>query len=103
MGRNVQTLRKDASVLTCLIQHIDEVRVFEDVCNLRGTKQVFDILRDAGRQTAPFSETLPDFHGVSGCLFFLQEQVELVDIVSRRLTCALKCYTNVVTVVANKI
>ena len=87
MGRNVQTLRKDASVLTCLIQHIDEVRVFEDVCNLRGAKQVFDILRDAGRQSAPFTESFPDFHGVGGGLFFLQKQVELVDVVSRGFTC----------------
>ena len=31
---------QNTSVIACLIQHIDEIRVFEDVGNLRGTKQV---------------------------------------------------------------
>lgn len=56
MRRNVQPLCQNTSVIACLIQHIDEIRVFEDVGNLRGTKQVFDILSNTGRQAAPFTE-----------------------------------------------
>ena len=82
MRRNVQPLCQNTSVIACLIQHIDEIRVFEDVGNLRGTKQVFDILGDAGGQAAPFTESLPDFYGVGGCLLLLQKQMELVNLVS---------------------
>ncbi|CAN4000872.1 hypothetical protein ICNMLN_ICNMLN_04935, partial [Dysosmobacter welbionis] len=74
MRRNVQPLCQNTSVIACLIQHIDEIRVFEDVGNLRGTKQVFDILSNTGRQAAPFTESLPDFYGIGCRLFFLQKQ-----------------------------
>ena len=94
MGRDIQTLCQNPSVLACLIQHIDEVRVFEDIGNLWGTKQVFDILGNAGGQTAPFTESFPDFYGVGGCLLLLQKQMKLVNVVSGGFTgTSVGCHT----------
>ena len=68
MGRDIQALSQNGSVLACLVEHIDEVRIFQDVGNLRTAKQVFYVLGDAGRNTAPFTESLPDFNGIGCCL-----------------------------------
>ena len=87
MGGDVQTLCQNASVLTCLIKHIDEIRVFKNIGNLRRTKQILNILRDTSRQTAPFTESFPDFYGISCRLFIFQKQVELINIVSGRFSC----------------
>ena len=84
-GRDVQRLRENLPVAGCLIQKVDKIRVFKDVLYLAGRKQILDILRDSGRNAAPLSETLPDFHAVRGGLFLLQEQMELVHVVARCL------------------
>ena len=79
-------LRQNLTVAGCLVEHIDIVRVLKDVLDLTGGKQVFDILRDTCRDTAPFSETLPDFHGICGGLLLFEKKVHFVDIVSRGLS-----------------
>ena len=79
---NAQLLGENLTVSACLVEHIHEVRVFKDVLHLTAGKQVFDILRDAGGDSAPFSESLPDFHRISGGLLLLQKQVHLVDVVA---------------------
>ena len=85
MRGDIQLLCEDVPVTGRLIEHIDIVRVFKDVFHLAGGKQVFDVLRNAGRNAAPLSEAFPDLHGVRGGLFFAQQKVHLVDIVSRTL------------------
>ena len=79
---NSQLLRQNLTVSACLVKHIHEVRVFKDVLYLAAAQKVFDILRDAGGDSAPFSESLPDFHRISGGLLLLQKQVHLVDVVA---------------------
>ena len=59
---NPQLLRQNLTVSACLVKHIHEVGVFKDVLYLAAAQKVFDILRDTCRNTAPFSESLPDFH-----------------------------------------
>ena len=81
VGRNVQLLGENLSVTGSLIEHIDEVRVFKDVLDFPAAQKVFDILGDAGGDAAPFTETLPDFHGVAGGLFLFQQQMELVNVI----------------------
>ncbi len=49
---------------------------------LAAAQKVFDILGDTGGNTAPFTESLPDFHCIGSCLFLLQKQVHLVDVVT---------------------
>ena len=44
--RDVQPLRQDLPVTRCLVEHIDEVDVLQNVFNLRGGKQVLDIEGD---------------------------------------------------------
>ena len=39
-------------------------------------------MRDPGGDAAPFSESLPDFHRISGGLLLLQKQVHLVDVIT---------------------
>ena len=84
-GRDVQRLRENLPVSGRLIQKVDKIRVFKNVLYLAGRKQILDVLSDAGRDAAPFSETLPDFHAVRGGLFLLQKQMELVHVVARCL------------------
>ena len=79
---NAQLLGENLTVSACLVEHIHEVRVFKDVLHLTAGKQVFDILGDTCRNTAPFTESLPDFHRISGGLLLLQKQVHLVDVVT---------------------
>ena len=45
-------------------------------------QQVLYVLGDAGRNTAPFTEALPDLDGICRRLFLLQKQVEFVHIVT---------------------
>ena len=71
-GRDVQRFREDLPVAGCLVQKVNEVGVLKDVLNLTGSQQILDILGDPGRNPAPFSEPLPDFDGIGGCLFFLE-------------------------------
>lgn len=80
-------LCQNLPVTGCLVEHIDEVGVFEDILNLTAAQKVFDVLGDAGGDAAPFTETLPDLDAVGCGLFFLQKQVELVNVVPRGLMC----------------
>ena len=75
-------LGENLKVAGCQVQHEDIVRVLKDVFDLAGREEVFDILRDAGRNAAPFSESLPDFDAIGGSLLFFQKQVHFVDLVS---------------------
>ena len=88
MRGNVQLLRQNLAVTGSLIQHIHEIRVLKDVLHLTAGKQIFDVLRDAGGNAAPFTEALPNLHGVSGGLLLLQQKVKLIHIVASGLTCA---------------
>ncbi len=81
MGRNVELLRKNLSVTRRLVQHIHKIAVLEDVLNLPAGEQILDILRNARRNTAPFTEALPDFHRICCGLFLLQKQMELINVV----------------------
>ena len=86
MGRDIQTLCQDVSVIACLIEHIDEIRVFQDIRNLRTSQHILYVLGDAGRNTAPLTKSLPNLHGIGSGLFFLQKQMELVHIVAGSFT-----------------
>jgi len=79
---NAQLLGKYLTVSACLVEHIHEVGVFKDVLYLAAAQKVFDILGDTCRDSAPFSESLPDFHCIGSGLFLLQKQVHLVDVVT---------------------
>ena len=79
---DAQLLGKDLAVSACLVEHIHEVRVFKDVLYLAAAQKVFDILGDTCGNAAPLTESLPDFHRVSGGLFLFQQQVHLVDVVA---------------------
>ena len=58
-------------------------------------KQVLDVLRDAGRDAAPFAEAFPDLDAVGSRLLFAQQKVELVHVVPGRLALgAVLCYTS---------
>ncbi len=83
---NIKLLCKDSPVALCLIEHEDKIRVFKDIFYLAACQKVFDILRDSGRYAAPFTETLPNLHTVSGGLFLFQEQMKFVHIVTGRLS-----------------
>ena len=82
VGRDVELLGQDLAVSACLVQHVDEVAVFKDVFDFPGGQQVLDVLGDARGDTAPFSESLPDLHGVSSRLLLLEQQMEFIDVVS---------------------
>ena len=79
---NAQLLGEDLPVPASLVEHIHEVGVFKDVLYLAAAQKVFDILGDTCRDSAPFSESLPDFHCIGSGLFLLQKQVHLVDVVT---------------------
>ena len=57
--------------------HINEVAVLEDVLHLMRRQQVFYVLRDAGRNAAPFTEALPDLNRIRGGLLFLQQKARV--------------------------
>lgn len=77
MRGNAQLLGENLTVSACLVEHIHEVGVFKDVLHLAAAQKVFDILGDTCRNTAPFAESLPDFHRISGGLLLLQKQVHV--------------------------
>ena len=79
---NAQLLGENLTVSARLVEHIHEVGVFKDVLHLAAAQKVFDVLRDTGRDAAPFAESLPDFHRISGGLLLLQKQVHLVDVIT---------------------
>ncbi len=79
---NAQLPGQNLPVTARLVEHIHEVGVFKDVLHLAGRKQVLDVLRNPGRDSAPLSEPLPNLHRVGGGLFLFQEQVHLVDVVA---------------------
>ena len=55
-----------------LIEKVQEVRVLKDVFYLVGLQQVFDVLGQPRGNAAPFSEALPNLHGIGCRLFFFQ-------------------------------
>ena len=69
---DIELLRKDSPVARRLIKHKDKIAVFKDVLYLAGSKQIFDVLRDCRGYAAPFSETLPNLHGIGGGLLVFQ-------------------------------
>ena len=80
--RNAQLFGENLPVPARLVEHIHEVGVLKDVLHLAAAQKVFDILGDAGGDSAPFTESLPDFHCIGSGLFLLQKQVHLVDVVT---------------------
>ena len=72
---------KNLSVTYCLVQHIDKVRVLENVFHFLGCQQILDVLGDACGNSSPLSETLPDFHGIGCCLVFSEKKVHLIHVV----------------------
>ena len=85
MRRNIELLCENLSVASGLIEHIDEIAVLKNVLNLAAGQQVFDVLRDPGGDAAPFTEPLPNLDTVCRCLLFLEQKVELVHVIARRL------------------
>ena len=71
MGGDTKMLCQNLTVTRSLIEHVDEIGVFKDVLNLPAAEKVFDVLGDAGGDSGPFSEPLPDFYGLSCSLFLL--------------------------------
>ena len=69
--RNVKLLGKDLPIAGCLVEHINEIAVLEDVFDFSAGQQILDVLRNSCRYTAPFSEPLPDFDAVCCGLLFL--------------------------------
>ena len=68
-------------VAGCLVEHINEIAVLEDVFDFPACEQILDVLGDACGYAAPFSEPLPDLDAVCCGLFLFQQEVELVYIV----------------------
>ena len=66
---NIKLLCKDSTVALRLIEHEDKIAVFKDIFHLAACQKVFDVLRNGCGDTAPFTETLPNLHAVSGGLF----------------------------------
>ena len=82
MWTDIQLVCQNLPVTGGLVEHDNEVRIFKNILDFTRRKQVFHVLRNSGRDTAPFAEPLPDFYGVGGRLFLLQKKVELVHIVA---------------------
>ena len=70
--RYVEMLGQDLLITTGLIEHVDEVRVIQDVLNFAGSQQVLDVLGDSRWNTAPLAEAFPDFNRIGSGLFFLE-------------------------------
>ena len=75
---DIQPLRQDLPVAGGLVEHIDEIAVFQDVLDLRGGEQVLGVLGRPGRHPAPLSEPFPNLGAVRRGLLLLQQEVELV-------------------------
>ena len=82
MRGDIELLGENLPVAAGLIEHEDEIAVLKDVLHLAGGEQVFDVLRDAGGDTSPLAETLPDFHGVGRRLLLAQQKVHFVNVVA---------------------
>ena len=78
LRRDAQPLRQNLAVAGGLVEHIDEVAVFQDVLDLRGGEQVLGVLSRPGRHAAPFSEPFPDLRRIGRRLLLLQQEVELI-------------------------
>ena len=74
---DVQALAEDFSVSAGLVQKVHKIAVFKDVLDLRGGKQVLNILRDPRGDTAPFAKAFPNLHA-PGTDLAAQQKVELV-------------------------
>ena len=72
-------------VAGCLVEHINEIAVLEDVFDFSAGQQILDVLGDTCGYAAPFSEPLPNLDAVCCGLFLFQQEVELVYIVPRVL------------------
>ena len=69
---DIELLCKDSPVARRLIEHEDKIAVLKDIFNFPACQEVFHVLRDRRGYAAPFSETLPNLHAVSGGLFVFQ-------------------------------
>ena len=78
LRRDTQPLRQDLAVAGGLVEHIDEIAVFQDVLDLRGGEQVLGILGGPRRHPAPFSKPFPNLGAVRRGLLLLQQEVELI-------------------------
>ena len=76
--RNAQPLRQNLAVAGGLVEHIDEIAVFQDVLDLRGGEQVLGVLGRPGGHPAPFSKPFPDLRRIGRRLLLLQQKVELI-------------------------
>ena len=82
MRRDIKLTGQNLPVSGSLIQHDNKIGVLKDVFDLSGGQEVLNILRDTGRNAAPFTESFPDLNTVGCGLFLLQKQVELIHIVA---------------------
>ena len=73
VGADVELLGKDFPISRRLIEHIDEVRIFQYVGDFRACQKVLAVLRDAGGDAAPFSEPFPNLHAPTRQLAFQQK------------------------------
>lgn len=78
LGRDAQTLGQNTAVTGALVEHEDKIGVFQNVLHFGTVQQVFDILRQAGRDTVPFPEAFINLGSIGRRLRFFQQQVELV-------------------------
>ena len=74
---DIQTLTEDFSVSAGLVQKVHKIAVFKDILDLRGGKQVLNVLRDPRGDTAPFAKAFPNLHA-PGTNLAAQKKVELV-------------------------
>lgn len=82
--RNVEQFGENRAVARGLVQQQYEVAVFKDVLGLLRVEQVFYVLRDRRRDAAPLAKTLPNLRAVGCGDLVLEEQMKLVDVVTRR-------------------
>ena len=74
---DIQALAEDFPVSAGLIQKIHKIAVFKDVLDLRGGKQVLDVLRDPRRDSAPFAKAFPNLHA-PGANLTTQQKVKFI-------------------------
>ena len=74
---DIQALAEDFSVSAGLVQKVHKIAVFKNVLDLRGGKQVLDVLRDPRGDTAPFAKAFPNLHA-PGTDLAAQQKMELV-------------------------
>lgn len=74
MRTDIQLVRQNLPVTGSLVEHDNKVGIFKDILHFAAGEQVFDVLRNSGRNPAPFPETLPDFYGIGSSLFLFQKE-----------------------------